>query len=155
MATNGSKSLNLWDNYVQIINGKSSPTEKSHRGVNPATLENKPDVPVATQDDLNQAVDAGRKAFKSWSKVPWEERKKKLFEWADAIEAQKNDFRDLLISEQGKPVRFRWRDWRMVANGSRFHKLPLRPMLLSLGFEARLVLICPRKSLRIVRLARS
>ncbi|KAH6953358.1 aldehyde dehydrogenase domain-containing protein [Fusarium avenaceum] len=104
MATNGSKSLNLWDDYVQIINGKSSPTQKSHRGVNPATLENKPDVPVATQDDLNQAVDAGRKAFKSWSKVPWEERKKKLFEWADAIEAQKNDFRDLLISEQGKPI---------------------------------------------------
>lgn len=155
MATNGSKSLDLWDNYVQIINGKSSPTEKSHRGVNPATLENKPDVPVATQDDLNQAVDAGRKAFKSWSKVPWEERKQKLFEWADAIEAQKNDFRDLLISEQGKPVRLHWRDWWMVANGSRFHKLPLRPMLLSLGFEDRLVLICLRKSLRIVRLARS
>jgi acyl-CoA reductase-like NAD-dependent aldehyde dehydrogenase len=108
MATNGSKSLNLWDNYVQIINGKSSPTERPHRGINPATLEKKPDVPIATQEDLNQAVDAARKAFKSWSKVPWEERKKKLFEWADAIEAQKKDFADLLISEQGKPVCLRW-----------------------------------------------
>ncbi|KAM0194330.1 hypothetical protein ACHAPI_007091 [Fusarium lateritium] len=104
MATNGSKSFDVWDNYVQIINGKSAPTEKSHRGINPATLEKKPEVPIATQDDLNQAVDAAKKAFKSWSKVPWEERKKKLFEWADAIEAHKKDFADLLISEQGKPI---------------------------------------------------
>lgn len=43
----------------------------------------------------------------------------------------------------------------MVANGSRFRKLPLRPMLLSPGFEDRLVSTCLRKSLRIVRLARS
>jgi hypothetical protein len=43
----------------------------------------------------------------------------------------------------------------LVANGGRFRKLLPRPMLLSLGFEVRLVSICPRKSLRIVRLARS
>lgn len=107
MATNGTKShpINLKDNYVQIIDGKSAPTQKSHQGINPATLEKKPPVPVATQDDLNRAVDAARKAYKSWSKVPWEERKQKLFAWADAIEAQKKEFAHLLVSEQGKPVR--------------------------------------------------
>uniref|UniRef100_A0A0D2XJM4 aldehyde dehydrogenase (NAD(+)) n=1 Tax=Fusarium oxysporum (strain Fo5176) TaxID=660025 RepID=A0A0D2XJM4_FUSOF len=86
-----------------IIDGKSAPTQKTHQGINPATLEKKPEVPVATQDDLNRAVDAARKAYKSWSKVPWEERKQKLFAWADAIEAQKKEFADLLVSEQGKP----------------------------------------------------
>lgn len=104
MSTNGRTHLNLKDDYVQIINGKSAPTQKTHQGINPATLEKKPEVPVATQDDLNNAVDAARKAFKSWSRVPWEERRQKLYAWADAVEAQKKEFADLLISEQGKPV---------------------------------------------------
>ena len=104
MSTNGTTHLNLQDNYVQIINGKSAPTQKTHQGINPATLEKKPEVPVSTQDDLNNAVDAARKAFKSWSRVPWEERRQKLYAWADAVEAQKKEFADLLISEQGKPV---------------------------------------------------
>lgn len=106
MTSNGTKSLNLWDNYVQIINGKSAPTQKTHQGTNPATLEKKPEVPIASQDDLNQAVDAARKAFKSWSKVPWEERRQKLLAWADAVEAQKDEFAQLLTSEQGKPVSY-------------------------------------------------
>ncbi|KAF4954252.1 hypothetical protein FSARC_12189 [Fusarium sarcochroum] len=104
MATNGVKSLNVWDDYVQIINGKSAPTDKTRHGINPATLKDKPEVPVATQENLNQAVEAARKAYKTWSKVPWQERKEKLFAWADAVEAQKKDFADLLVSEQGKPI---------------------------------------------------
>ncbi|GKU22160.1 unnamed protein product [Fusarium langsethiae] len=91
MSTNGAKTLDLKDNYVQIINGKSAPTQKTHQGTNPATLEKKPKVPVASQDDLNNAV-------------PWEERRQKLFAWADAVEAQKKEFAELLTSEQGKPV---------------------------------------------------
>jgi acyl-CoA reductase-like NAD-dependent aldehyde dehydrogenase len=107
MASNQTKSqaLNLKDNYVQIINGKSGPTEKTHRGINPATLEQKLEVPIATQENVNQAVEAGKKAFKSWSKVPWNERKNKLLAFADAFGAQMKEFADLLVSEQGKTVR--------------------------------------------------
>ncbi|KAF5002487.1 hypothetical protein FGRMN_312 [Fusarium graminum] len=104
MTTNGTKTLDLKDNYVQIINGKSAPTQKTHRGINPANLQEKPPVPIATKEDLDQAVDAAKKAFKSWSKVPWEERKKKIMAWGDAVQAQKQDFADLLLSEQGKPI---------------------------------------------------
>ncbi|KAM0354384.1 hypothetical protein ACHAPU_001428 [Fusarium lateritium] len=104
MATNGTKTLDLKDNYVQIINGKSAPTDKTRRGINPANLQEKPPVPIATKENLDQAVDAAKKAFKSWSRVPWEERKKKIIAWGDAVEAQKKDFADLLLSEQGKPI---------------------------------------------------
>ncbi|KAK2684788.1 hypothetical protein QWA68_016338 [Fusarium oxysporum] len=106
MASNQTKSqaLNLKDNYVQIINGKSVPTEKTHRGINPATLEQKLEVPIATQENVNQAVEAGKKAFKSWSKVPWNERKNKLLAFADAFGAQMKEFADLLVSEQGKTI---------------------------------------------------
>ncbi|RGP73566.1 aldehyde dehydrogenase nad+ [Fusarium longipes] len=104
MGSISTKTLNLKDNYVQIINGKSVSTQKTHQGINPATLEKNPEVPVASQDDLDHAVDAARKAFKSWSKVPWDERRQKLLAWADAVEAQKKEFAELLTSENGKPV---------------------------------------------------
>ncbi|KAM0250497.1 hypothetical protein ACHAQJ_008620 [Trichoderma viride] len=96
--------LDFQGNFVQIINGKSAPTERSHHGINPATLKAKPDVPVATQDDLDRAVDAAKEAFKKWSKVPYEERKAAVLAWADAVESLREEFRDLLISEQGKPI---------------------------------------------------
>ena len=107
MATNGTKtpSLSFTDNFVQIIDGKSAPTDKTRHGINPATLEPKPEVPIATEQQLDQAVESAKKAFKSWSKTPYEERKKAVLAWADAINALKTEFRDLLISEQGKPVR--------------------------------------------------
>ncbi|KAF4965913.1 hypothetical protein FSARC_6338 [Fusarium sarcochroum] len=90
--------------FTQIINGKGVPTEKTRRGINPATLEEKEEVPVATEDNLNEAVRAARKAFLSWSKVPWDERKNKLVQWANAIDTYKKDFADLLVAEQGKPL---------------------------------------------------
>lgn len=38
MSINSAKTLNLKDNYVQIINGKAALTQKTHQGINPATL---------------------------------------------------------------------------------------------------------------------
>lgn len=107
MSSDGDMALpfNVKDDFIQIINGKGVPTNTTRRGINPATLEEKEEVPVATETDLNQAVKAARKAFNSWSKVPWDERKSKLFQWADAIETHKDGFADLLVAEQGKPVR--------------------------------------------------
>jgi acyl-CoA reductase-like NAD-dependent aldehyde dehydrogenase len=103
--TTNSQPIDLGSNYVQIINGKSAPTEHVRHGINPASLEPKPDVPVATQADLDRAVDAAKAAFKKWSRVPYEERRAAVLAFADAIDAQRTEFRDLLISEQGKPVR--------------------------------------------------
>lgn len=107
MTTNGTKkpSLSFTDNFVQHIDGQATPTSKSRHGINPATLEAKAEVPVATQENLDKAVEAAKRAFKKWSKVPAEERRKAVLAWADAIDAVKDEFRDLLTSEQGKPVR--------------------------------------------------
>lgn len=93
------------DNFVQIINGKSAATEKTRHGINPATLEPKQEVPVATQDDLDRAVRAAKAAFKTWSRTPYEKRREAVLAYADAIGSHKTPFRDLLVSEQGKPVR--------------------------------------------------
>jgi acyl-CoA reductase-like NAD-dependent aldehyde dehydrogenase len=61
--------------------------------------------PVATKADLDDAVNAARDAFKSWSQTSYEERKAKLLAYTDALEAKKEGFVQLLTTEQGKPVR--------------------------------------------------
>ncbi|KAJ5273895.1 hypothetical protein N7478_009020 [Penicillium angulare] len=66
--------FDLRSNYVQIINEKSSPTEFTRHGLNPATLEALPEVPIATPEDLDKATEAGEAAFKLWSATPYEER---------------------------------------------------------------------------------
>ncbi|WYZ39875.1 hypothetical protein EsH8_IV_000216 [Colletotrichum jinshuiense] len=96
--------LSFQENFVQIIDGKPSSTEKTRHGINPANLEAKPEVPVATSSDVDRAVAAAKDAFKIWSKVPYEERRKAVLAYADAVDRLRSQFRDLLISEQGKPI---------------------------------------------------
>lgn len=97
--------FDLKSGYVQIINGKKAPTATTRHGLNPANLKKLPEVPVATEKDLDQAAEAAKAALKLWSAVPYEERKKAALAFADAIDQRRDDFRDLLIMEQGKPVR--------------------------------------------------
>ncbi|KAL4863381.1 hypothetical protein BDV12DRAFT_29040 [Aspergillus spectabilis] len=96
--------MDLQNGFVQIINGESAPTTNTRHGINPANLTPLPEVPVTTQGQLDQAVEAAQKAFKLWSKVPYEERKKAVLAYADAIDNLRTQFRDLLITEQGKPI---------------------------------------------------
>lgn len=109
--TASKSTLSFQDNFVQIIDGKSSPTKETRHGLNPATKQPKAEVPLATKDDLDSAVASAKKAFVSWSKTPYEERRAAVLAYADAVESVRDEFRDLLTAEQGKPVSFgrlRW-----------------------------------------------
>lgn len=90
--------------FSNVINGKLSSTEKTRRGVNPATLEELYEVPVSTPADVDAAVEAGKTAFKSWKKTSHAERSKALQAFAEAIMENKTEFAKLLTKEQGKPV---------------------------------------------------
>ena len=96
--------LDFQSNFVHVIDGNSSPTEGHRHGINPATLKPLWDVPVATHGDVDRAAAAAKKAFKSWSRVPYEERRSKVLAYADAVDKHRTQFRDLLTTEQGKPV---------------------------------------------------
>ena len=96
--------FDLFSNYKNSIDGKLVGTKETRHGINPATGEANPEVPVATQADVDAAVEAGLKAFKTWSKTPWEERKKAVLAYADALEKLAPEFGKLLTKEQGKPV---------------------------------------------------
>lgn len=87
-----------------MINNELTQTSQTRHGINPANSQPNPPVPVSTQEDLDAAVKAARVAFKTWAKTSFEERRKALSAWADAIEANASGFAKTLTMEQGKPL---------------------------------------------------
>lgn len=117
-----------FDTFGNTINGQVVGAQKYRNGVNPATRKSLPDVPIATKDDLNTAVESARSAFTKWSQTPFQERKAAILQYADALEKAKGDFVAFLTKEQGKPVRtsllqIRLELWLM---SSRYSSLPLK-----------------------------
>ncbi len=92
--------------FRHCINAELIDTKIHSHGINPSNLNALPEVPIATEADLDKAVTAARVAYKLWSKVSWEERKKALLAYIDALEATKDEFVKILTTEQGKPVSF-------------------------------------------------
>lgn len=93
-----------FDSFSNIVNGKPRGADKHHQGVNPVNGQKSWDVPIATQQDVDDAVDAAQKAFESWRFVPIEKRKEMLQKFSDLYMSYADEFTDLLIQETGKPV---------------------------------------------------
>merc|ERR1712072_725512 len=95
-----------WDTFHNIIDGKPRDGKAKHHGVNPATGEQLWPVPIGTQQDVDDAVDAAQKAFESWSQVPLEKRKSLIEKFKDHYMAYNDDMIDLMCQETGKPRQF-------------------------------------------------
>lgn len=92
--------------FYNIIDGQQSGANESYCGVNPTTGEDLWPVPVATDADVNAAVAAARRAFKSWRNVPIEERRQGLLKWSDRLVEYKDELTDILCKEVGRPRQF-------------------------------------------------
>lgn len=73
--TNSTQALDF-NTFKNVINGKLVDTHSHRQGIVPASPEPYVDMPVATEADLDDAVNAGREAFESWSQMPFEEEGK-------------------------------------------------------------------------------
>lgn len=94
-----------WSHFYNTVDGKLESTSQTRHGIDPATGEAGPDVPVSVTKDVDRATAAAQKAFTSWAGVPWAERKKAILAFADALEQESEAFVQHLTKEQGKPVR--------------------------------------------------
>ncbi|PYS38148.1 MAG: aldehyde dehydrogenase, partial [Acidobacteria bacterium] len=72
---------------------------------NPATGELVDRVAAATQQDVDNAIDAAESAFKKWSAVPPPQRAEILYKAAHLLKEREKDLARLLTQEQGKPLR--------------------------------------------------
>ena len=91
--------------FSNTVNGTPRSARSQYHGVNPATKERLWPVPVATEQDVDDAVVAGHQAFSNWKKVTWKNRQQALVQFSERVAAYEEAFTDLLTVETGKPVR--------------------------------------------------
>ena len=91
---------NLW------IDGKSVACKEHYDIFNPANNELLGECPIATEAQLNDAVAAAAKAYKTWSQVSDEERKNVCHAMGQVLEDNAEELSKLLTEEQGKPLNF-------------------------------------------------
>lgn len=89
--------------FYNIVDGKQRGSEQIHHGINPSTGQELWDVPIASEQDLNDAVAAAKKAFPAWRDTPLEKRKEALVKIAELYQQHHQEFVTLLRKENGKP----------------------------------------------------
>lgn len=89
--------------FFNVVDGKVRPAKEHHQVINPRTEEPLWDAPVASSQDLDDAVEAARRAFKTWKKTTVAERQAKIEEVARCIESNKKLLSEILMQETGKP----------------------------------------------------
>ncbi|KAH7138598.1 aldehyde dehydrogenase domain-containing protein [Dendryphion nanum] len=95
-----------FEKFYNIVDGQQRGSKEIHNGVNPTSGENLWDVPIASEQDLNDAVAAAKKAFPAWRDTPIEKRKELLGKFAELFSQHAEEFTTLLCKESGKPRQF-------------------------------------------------
>jgi acyl-CoA reductase-like NAD-dependent aldehyde dehydrogenase len=70
---------------------------------NPATLEKITELPVASRDEVAQAVERAREAQQAWSKTSMAERGRLLYRLRDLLLDEGEKLADILTAESGRP----------------------------------------------------
>ncbi|KAF2158377.1 hypothetical protein M409DRAFT_71676 [Zasmidium cellare ATCC 36951] len=91
------------DTFYNVVNGQKRQSTKMAQSIDPTDRRSLWPVPVASDQDLEDAVAAAKQAFRNWSKTPVEHRKQLLSTFEEKLLASKNDLTQLLMQEGGKP----------------------------------------------------
>ncbi len=75
------------------------------KSVNPATEETLAEIAEADEADVDQAVKAARRAFRTWSRMPGRERAKYLYRIARIIQERSRELAVLESIDNGKPIK--------------------------------------------------
>ncbi len=92
------------DTLSHWINGQAVAGQSGRMGdvFNPATGEKIMDVPLASVDEVNNAVASARAAFADWSAAPPIRRARVMFKFKELIQANMDAFAAIVTREHGK-----------------------------------------------------
>ena len=88
--------------FFNIIDGKARGAKESHQSIDPRTEEPLWDAPLASTQDLDDAVAAARRAFKTWKNSTQAERQEKIEAAARCAEDNMDLLTGILMRETGK-----------------------------------------------------
>lgn len=140
MSTAADPRFRVDTDFVMTINGAPVTTTATAPVYNPAKRAVVAQVPVASQDDLDIAVDTAQTAFAAWSATPLARRQALVAEIGDLLEAHAEEFMALLTTEQGKPRPMaEWEVYGSVAWLREIAKQELPEEVLEDGPERRVI----------------
>jgi acyl-CoA reductase-like NAD-dependent aldehyde dehydrogenase len=90
--------------FYNIINGEKRTAKSTHRVTDPRTEDLLWEVPIATTQDLEEAVTAAHKAFQSWKWSTLPERQEVLAKICQVIEDNAAELADIARKETGKSI---------------------------------------------------
>jgi aldehyde dehydrogenase (NAD+) len=92
--------------YELFVDGKSrAPGGGYFPSINPATEQPLAEIALATAADVDAAVGAARRAFKSWSRLPGRERGKYLYRIARLLQEKARELAIVETMDGGKPIK--------------------------------------------------
>ena len=98
------------DTFTMTIDGKSRPGSRRVGVINPATGKAFAEVPDCTKAELDEAMEAARRAFPAWSRDE-ALRRKVLNDCAAALQANAERIAPLLTQEANRSPRPAKRSW--------------------------------------------
>ncbi|KAI1807760.1 aldehyde dehydrogenase [Daldinia bambusicola] len=101
LETNGSNGQSAFQFY-NVIDGKLRTSKDNHQVIDPRTEESLWDVPIASSKDLDDAVEAANRAFKTWKKSTVAERQKAVHDVANVILENVDILTEVQMRETGK-----------------------------------------------------
>ena len=79
-------------------------SDRVHRVVDPATGRTLGELPLATTADLDRALEAAERGFRSWRRTPVEERARVLHGAAELLRGRADIIARIATREEGKPL---------------------------------------------------
>jgi len=109
-----------------LINGQWVDGAKTFDTINPATGEVLTKIATASDEDVDRAVTAARRAFEdrngAWRKLSASERGRMIWKLADLLEKNLDEFAELETLDNGKPIfESRYVDMPMVIDVLRYY----------------------------------
>lgn len=108
--------------FSNIVDGQPRSSKTKYHGIDPTTKQPNWDVPVATPEDVEDAVAAANGAYAQWKTTSWQYRTERIARFKEALESYQDEMTDLLVKETGKPRQFaaaevnecsRFLDWHL------------------------------------------
>src|SRR6266446_5258772 len=90
--------------YSMWIDGKPAGNGATMPVVSPATEEVIAEVPVASAEDVRNALSAAARAQRGWARLTGVERGRVLRRWSELVGKNKDHLANILSREQGKPL---------------------------------------------------
>jgi len=105
---------------AMLIDGQRVTTSNVFPVINPASEEILAEVCEVDAAGIDQALNAAREAFGSWSRLSHAQRAPIILRYAELLEAKRDEIIDLLIAETGKPLENAEYDFGMLTTCLRF-----------------------------------